>query len=134
MVHRTVYAVSLHRLGTAKPRPGRLGTLFLETAGRTTGIIRHNALGYVEDGPNLVVVATNAGAPTDPAWWRNLEARPDAWVEIGPRRVAVHARAATGVERERLWDRFVAANPRYGEYERATSRAIPVVVLEPRPG
>jgi deazaflavin-dependent oxidoreductase (nitroreductase family) len=111
---------------------GRARTLFLHTVGRTTGRPRRNGLYYVEDGPNLVVVASNAGEDADPAWWRNLQAAPDAEIEVGTERRAIHARRATRAEAGRLYERFVAALPQYEGYRRRTTREIPVVILEPR--
>jgi deazaflavin-dependent oxidoreductase (nitroreductase family) len=130
--HKALFAASGGRAGAQRPRDGKLGTLFLLSTGRTSGQVRRNALYYVEDGPNLVVVASNIGADLDPSWWLNLQARPDAEVELGVDRRAVRARAATADERERLWPRFVAAFPAYNEYRRKTSRPIPLVILESR--
>ncbi len=130
-IHKALYALSGHRLGAGAPADGRLGTLFLRTRGRVSGTIRRNGLSYVDDGPNLAVVASNAGADTDPAWWRNLQATPGAVVELGRAERAVVARLATPEERVRIWARFTAAQPSYLEYERAAARPIPVIVLEP---
>ena len=89
-VFRVVWAIddtasrlSGGRLTVPNGSRGRLRTLFLHTVGRTSGEPRRNGLYYLEDGPNLVVVASNAGDDRDPAWWRNLQARPEAEVEIG---------------------------------------------------
>ena len=129
-----MFAATGGRVGAERPRDGKLGTLFLLTTGRKSGQVRRNALYYLEDGPNLIVVASNAGADTDPSWWLNLQARPDTEVELGTRRCFLHARAASPDEHDRLWPRFVAASPAYEEYRRAVSRPIPVVVLEPITG
>jgi F420H(2)-dependent quinone reductase len=77
-------------------------TLHLRTVGRRTGAARRTPLYYVEDGRNLAVITSNAGRDREPAWWLNLQAHPDATVELpdGPRDVT--ARAATGEERARL--------------------------------
>jgi deazaflavin-dependent oxidoreductase (nitroreductase family) len=111
---------------------GRVRTLFLHTVGRTTGQRRRNGLYYVEDGPNLVVVASNAGRDDDPSWWKNPQAHPDTGVEVGKTIRPVHARQATPEEAAALYERFVAALPQYGEYRQRTRREIPVVILEPR--
>jgi F420H(2)-dependent quinone reductase len=111
---------------------GKLRTLYLRTVGRTSGQPRRTGLYYIEDGPNLIVIASNAGGDVDPAWWRNLQARPDAEVEIGATVRPVHARRATPDEAGPLYLRFVAAMPSYDEYRRHTRRTIPVVILEPR--
>jgi deazaflavin-dependent oxidoreductase (nitroreductase family) len=111
---------------------GDVRTLFLHTVGRKTGEKRRNGLYYVEDGENLVVVASNAGRDDDPAWWLNLKAAPDTEVEVGKAVRPVHARQADAPEAGRLYQRFVDALPQYGDYREQTSRPIPVVILEPR--
>ncbi|MDQ2965590.1 MAG: nitroreductase family deazaflavin-dependent oxidoreductase [Chloroflexota bacterium] len=132
--HRALFAASAGRIGAKRPAEGKLGTLFLSTTGRKSGQVRRNALFCMADGPNLVVVASNAGADVDPAWWLNLQARPDAEVELGVDRRPVRARAATVDEHARLWPRIVVASPGYDEYRRGTSRPITVVILEPLTG
>ena len=131
-LHRAVRRVTGGRLGTSEPHDGRLGTLFLHTTGRRTGKPRVTGLYYLRDGDNVVVVASNAGEPSDPAWWTNLVARPSAEVEIDARRHPVVARRATGPEGDRLWPRLVAAFPDYGRYRVTAGRPIPLVILEPR--
>lgn len=131
-VHRAVRRVSGGRLGTRIARGDRKGTLFLHTVGRKSGRPRLNGLFYIVEGPNLVVVASNAGADVDPAWWLNLLARPDADVELGGKRRPVAARAATDQEAARLWPRLDVANPDYAAYRARAPRPIPVVILEPR--
>jgi deazaflavin-dependent oxidoreductase (nitroreductase family) len=132
--HKALFAASGGRLGAERARDGKPGTLFLTSTGRKSGQVRRNALFYLDDGPNLIVVASNAGAEVDPSWWLNLQAQPDAEVEIGVDRRPVRARAATAEERARLWPRVVAASPGYDEYRRMTSREIPLVLLEPPTG
>jgi deazaflavin-dependent oxidoreductase (nitroreductase family) len=129
--HRALFRATGGRVGTKRAGDG-LGTLFLLSTGRTTGAVRRNGLYYIEDGPNLVVVASNAGENVDPNWWRNLKMTPDAEVEIGTRRLPVRARAATAEEAARLWPRLVAANPEYAAYRARATREIPIVILEPR--
>ncbi len=96
-------------------------------------------LGYFDDGPNLVALAVNAWADAEPAWWLNLQAHPDAVVELKDGSQAVHARAAEGDERARLWARWRELGERSGEamiancdaYAAGMSRQPAVVVLEP---
>ena len=128
--HRVLWRVSGHRLGTARPGTG-VGTLFLVSTGRKTGATRRNALFYLEDGASFVVVPSNAGAEEDPAWWKNVQATPDAAVELGPRTIPIRARRADPGETARLWPLLVAANPGYATYQATTARDIPVVILEP---
>jgi len=130
-LHRALWSLSGHRIGTTRPGAG-VGTLFLVTIGRTTGATRRNALFYIEDGSACIVVASNGGAGVDPAWWKNLQATPEAAIELGRRTVPVRARLADRTERARLWPRLVAANPPYATYQAAVSTDIPVVLLEPR--
>ena len=85
---------------------------------------------FSRDGDNLVLVASVGGAPRNPAWYRNLQGQ-DADVQIGSEHRRVRARDAEGEERERLWAEMVALYPSYAEYQKKTTRQIPVVVLEP---
>lgn len=130
-MHRAIRRVSGGRLGTVTARGDRLGTLFLHTVGRKSGQPRVNGLYYIVDGADLVVVASNAGAAIDPAWWLNLQDRPEAEVEIAAERRHVRARAATEDEAARLWPRLDAAYPEYAAYRARTPRPIQVVILEP---
>lgn len=95
-----------------------------------SGEPRANGLFYLVDGPDLVVVASNAGADRDPAWWMNLQARPEAEVEIAGERRLVRARPASAEEATRIWPRLVAANPDFAVYRAKVTRAIPIVILE----
>jgi len=87
---------------------------------------------FLDEESDIVVVASNAGADTDPAWWLNLQARPDAEIEIGGQRRHVRARIATTEEADRLWPRLDAGNPDYAAYRAKVDRPIQVVILEPR--
>lgn len=105
--------------------------LLLTTTGRKSGRERTIPLMYLEDGENLVVVASNGGAPNHPAWWLNLKANPEATVQIGDRKVRVRAERARPEEKERLWPKLVAMYGSYEDYQKRTQREIPVVVLRP---
>jgi deazaflavin-dependent oxidoreductase (nitroreductase family) len=130
--HRGINRLTGGRVGTVRPTGRRLGTLFVLSTGRTSGQPRRNPVYYVEEGPNLIVVASNAGAATDPAWWQNLQAQPDASVEIGGQQRPIRARVATLEEQARLWPRFVRGSANFGEYQANTERKLSVVILEPR--
>jgi len=106
--------------------------LLLTTTGRKTGKPRTMPLLYTEDGSNLVLIASEGGAPRHPAWFVNLKANPQVDAEIGRNRRAYTAREAEGDERTRLWAKMAAMYPPYDDYQRKTTRRIPVVVLEPR--
>jgi len=131
-LHKGVSHAAGGRIGTRPPTENRVGTLFLLSRGRRSGQVRRNGLFYLEDGGALVVVASNAGAENDPAWWLNLQATPEAEVDMPGGRRPVRARPATAPDRDRLWPRLVGANPPYAEYQKAVTRPIPVVILEPR--
>jgi len=105
----------------------------LRTVGRRTGTERVAILGYFEDGRDLVTMAMNGWGDPEPAWWLNLQVHPDATVELvdGPRNV--HARAAVGDERRRLWERWTRYNKNLDRYATLRSRETAVVVFEPAP-
>ena len=69
-------------MGLWRPKRGRWGTARLTTTGRRTGQQRSVIVGYFEDGPNLVTLAMNGWADGEPAWWLNLQAHPDATVDL----------------------------------------------------
>jgi deazaflavin-dependent oxidoreductase (nitroreductase family) len=100
--------------------------------GRRSGQDRAVIVGYLEDGPQLVLLAMNGWGEGEPAWWLNLQAHPDASVTVkdGPRHVTAHA--AQGEERERLWARWGEFSDRYDAWAALRSGTTAVVVLEPR--
>ena len=111
------------------PFAGR-SLLLLTTKGRRSGEERTNPLAFTRDGDRYVVVASKGGAPTNPDWYRNLRAHPRVTVEVGPERFDARASVAKSTERRRLYDAHAARMPAFKEYEKRTSREIPVVVLE----
>jgi deazaflavin-dependent oxidoreductase (nitroreductase family) len=106
--------------------------LLLSTTGRHSGEERTTPLIHRADGDGWVVVASKGGAPDDPYWYKNLEADPNATVQIKDELIPVRAHAASGAERERLWQRMTEVWPAYDDYKQRTAREIPVVVLERR--
>jgi F420H(2)-dependent quinone reductase len=112
--------------------PGGPSMLLLDHVGAKSGARRTSPLLYVEDGPNLVVVASKGGHPRHPAWFHNLRANSETTVQVGSERRPVRARVATAEERRRLWPRAVKAYRGYSDYQRRTGREIPLVILEPR--
>jgi deazaflavin-dependent oxidoreductase (nitroreductase family) len=108
------------------PMAGRK-VMLLTTKGARTGEERTVVLGYRQAGDSYVVIASANGAPSDPAWYRNLRAHPHATVEVGDKKVHVHPRTTEGEERARL-GALVEYLP---TEQQKTSRTIPVVVLEP---
>ena len=129
--HRFWYRVSGGRIGT---KIARLPILELTTTGRSSGQPRGVMLAYVSDPRGFVVIASNGGDERDPAWWRNLQAHPDATVREGRATHAVRMRRLEGDERDRAWQRAVAAYKGYAKYKDKTTRTIPVALLEKMPG
>jgi len=128
-LHRLLYRASGGRIG------GRLWDLpvvLLTTTGRHSGKQRTVPLCSFRDGDDVVVIASYGGLDRPPAWWLNLEANPQAELLSGRVRRAVTARNADPDERARLWADVTARAPGYLEYERRTTREIPVVILQPR--
>jgi len=129
-VHRGIYRVTRGGLGLWRAKPDRWGTLRLTTTGRRTGRPRSVIIAYLEDGPNLIAMAMNGWGDGEPAWWLNLQTHPGARVDLadGPR--LVHAHAAHGEERARLWDRWRELDPRLDGFAALRSSETAVVVLE----
>ncbi len=105
--------------------------LLLSTTGRKSGRPRTTPLQYLEDGENMVVVASNGGNSWHPAWSLNLERKPQAEVQVGNKKMRVNAEKAEGEERERLWLLLVEMYSGYEGYQKTANREIPVVVLRP---
>ena len=132
--HRGLYRVTRGRVGLWRPKPGRWGTLRLTTIGRRSGEERSVILGYFEAGPNLVTMAMNGWSEGEPAWWLNLQAHPEARVEITGAEYPVIGRAALGEERTRLWARWGEIDKDLDAYAALRSTETAVVVLEPLTG
>ena len=132
-IHAAIYRRSGGRIGGHLPRFPAARVLLLDHTGAKSGIKRTSPVMYHQEGDVVVVAASKAGQPTNPAWFHNLMAHPETAVQIGPEVRQVHARVATDEERTRLWPKFVAFYPGYEAFQRrAKDRKIPLVVLEPR--
>jgi deazaflavin-dependent oxidoreductase (nitroreductase family) len=104
--------------------------LLLHHTGARTGTERVNPLAYQPLENGFAVFASKGGAPTNPDWYHNLVAHPDVSVEVGTDVVDVRARVAVGEERDAIWERQKRTWPGFADYEKMTTRRIPVVVLE----
>jgi deazaflavin-dependent oxidoreductase (nitroreductase family) len=129
--HRGIYRITGGRKGLRPPKEGGWGTARLTTIGRRTGQERSVMFGYYEDGPNLVTLAMNGWGEGEPAWWLNLQAHPEAIVDLADGRRTVRGRAAEGDERVELWDRWRTIDKKLDEYAALRSQETAVVVLEP---
>ncbi len=131
-IHRGLYRVTGGRFGLRRAKPDRWGMMRLTATGRRSGQERSVILGYFDDGPNLVTMAMNGWDTREPAWWLNLQAHPDARVDLAGGRRLVRGRAAEGEERARLWDRWRELDKNLDGYAARRSGETAVVVLEPR--
>ncbi len=121
--------VSLYRL-----TDGSLGgktTTILTTVGRKSGQERDTPLFHFRDGDHYIVIASNGGAVKHPTWWLNLQANPQAKIQIGKQIIAVTAQQATGDERKRLWSIIEEKYKNFVEYQKRTEREIPIMILTP---
>src|SRR4029450_13104750 len=128
-LHPHLYRWSGGRIGG---RLMGLPVLLLTTTGRRSGEPRTTALTYLAHGDAFVVIASVLGEPRHPAWWRNLEAQPEAEVHVGRERHRVRARNAQGAERAELWVALTRQVPEYDADQSRTERRSPVVVLRRR--
>jgi deazaflavin-dependent oxidoreductase (nitroreductase family) len=117
---------------------GRVGGPFegaplviLHTVGARSGQPRTNIMMYLADGERYLVFASNNGADDSPAWYFNLKANPDARIEVGDDIVDVRATELQGAERDEKYALQAERFPGFADYERKTSRTIPVVALAP---
>lgn len=133
VAQRAVYSLTGGRLGLQTATANRQGMMCLRTVGRRSGEERKAILGYFEDGADLVTMAMNGWADAEPAWWLNLQAQPDATVDLPGGSRAVRARAATPEDRPRLWARWATYDKDLDAFAARRSRETAVVVLSPRP-
>jgi deazaflavin-dependent oxidoreductase (nitroreductase family) len=117
---------------------GRVGGMFegmdlvlLHHTGAKTGTPRINPVAYLADGDRYLIFASKAGAPTNPAWYHNLKAHPNAQIEVGTKTIDVVASELEGDERDRLYAKQAELSPQFAEYEQKTDRVIPVIALTP---
>jgi len=131
-VHRAIYHLTGGRRGLRPPTPTTYGLMRIHTLGRRSGERRTAILGYFEEGPNLFTLAMNGWGEPEPAWWLNLQAQPDATLDLPDGSRQVTARAANGEERDRLWSRMRRLEPNLDAYATRRSGQTAVVVFEPR--
>jgi F420H(2)-dependent quinone reductase len=132
-VHRAIYRVTGGRRGLRPPTARTYGLMRLHTTGRRSGTKRTAILGYFEDGPNLFTLAMNGWGEPEPAWWLNLQANPDATIDLPNGTREITARSATGEERSRLWAAMARLEPNLDAYATRRSHETAVVVFEPHP-
>jgi deazaflavin-dependent oxidoreductase (nitroreductase family) len=129
-IHRTLLKVSGGKVGWSV---GGMQALELTTTGRKSGTPRSVMLtSPLQVGDSLVIVASKGGDEHDPAWFLNLQAKPEVNVATkGAAAVAMRARVATAAERADLWPKVTAKYKNYATYQTKTTREIPLVFLDP---
>ena len=105
--------------------------LLLTTTGARSGNSHTTPLVYLPDGDRMIIFASAAGAPKHPAWYHNLRAQPKVTVEVGTSKLDVNAATLNGEERARYWDKMIAQMPGFADYQKKTTREIPVIALQP---
>jgi deazaflavin-dependent oxidoreductase (nitroreductase family) len=103
--------------------------MLLTSTGRTSGQPRTTPLMCIKDGDRFLAVASFGGDDRDPQWFKNLQANPEASIELEGETIPVRATVATPDEKTALWPKVLAAYKGYADYQRKTSRDIPVVIL-----
>jgi deazaflavin-dependent oxidoreductase (nitroreductase family) len=105
--------------------------LLLTVKGRKTGKLHTVPLGCFDHKDGYVIVASNQGLPTDPAWYRNLQSNPRATVQLLDKVMQVTAETLAGAARRQAWQQVITTSPNYAGYEKRTSREIPLLLLRP---
>ena len=103
--------------------------LLLSTLGAKTAQLRTNPLVYLPDGDRWIIFASKGGAQANPDWFHNIVANPVVTLEIGAEAFEAYAEVIRGEERDNLYARQMELYPQFGEYERRTTRKIPVIAL-----
>jgi len=111
--------------------PSGLPTLLLTCIGRKSGEQRTVPLVFLRNGEDMVIVGSLAGFDQHPAWYRNVSANPQCWVQLDRRKMTAVARQATEKERQELWPKLIALLPLWDLFQRQTARPFPIVILSP---
>ncbi|MEL7157126.1 MAG: nitroreductase/quinone reductase family protein [Actinomycetota bacterium] len=133
-IHRGLYRVTGGRMGLRRPRADRYGLMRVTTTGRRSGRQRSVMLAYFEDDRNLVTMAMNGWGAAEPAWWTNLQAAPEADIQLVDGTRQMVGRAAVGEERERLWQRWRELDKNLDGYAAMRPTETAVVIFAPATG
>jgi deazaflavin-dependent oxidoreductase (nitroreductase family) len=132
----TVHDWNTQIIAEFRANEGRVGgpfkgqtVLLLTHTGAKSGKQRTNPLVYYAEGDTLYIFGSKGGAPTNPDWYHNLAKNPAAAVEVGTAKYDVAAEVITGTERDRIYAANAEKVPTFGQYQKNTSRTIPVVAL-----
>lgn len=127
-LHVFLYRLTGGRLGSGS---GEFMILLLTTVGRKSGRARTWPLGAFQDGANYVVIASNGGQATHPAWFHNLQRNPNVAIRVRDKHITAHAEVVGPERRTVLWKRLLQLAPSYERYTHSTTREIPLVLLKP---
>src|SRR5215472_4225455 len=122
-------SVFLYRLtgGGIGGRMQSMPVLLLTTTGRKSGKKRTVPLGFLRDGSSYVIIASYGGLPRNPVWFLNLQDHPQATIQVKKRQMQVQAETANPEQKRELWARLAGVAPGYANYQKRTSREIPMV-------
>lgn len=123
-VYRATNGLLGHRIPFSPP------VLLLDHVGARSGTSRTTPLVYLDDGDDIVIVASKGGYPRHPGWYHNLLANPDTTIQVGGERRKVRAKVADATERARLWPKVLETYSGFDDYQKHTDREIPLVILE----
>ena len=126
--HLFIYRLSGGRIGGVVQG---LHVLILTTTGRKSGKPRTTPLGYFKHEGGYVITGSNSGSDHHPAWYYNLKSDPSAAIQIKNRHTPVRAEEVTGDSRHQLWKELIRISPAYADYQKRTSREIPLIILTP---
>ena len=127
-IHTAMYRLSGGKLG-GNMNGSRV--LLLTTTGRKSGKARTVPLGCFDHKNGYVIVASNGGQPANPAWYHNLRSNPQVSVQVLDKVISVNAEVLSGQARAQAWQQVIATSPSYANYEKRTTREIPLVLLRP---
>lgn len=125
--------IFLYRLTSGKIGGKLVGNpiLLLDSIGRKSGKKRTTPLVYFSDGEDYVIIASNGGAPSHPAWYYNLKHTPHTTVQVMDKQIPVTTAVASPAERGRIWPALIAKHDQFRQYQEKTEREIPLVILSP---
>jgi F420H(2)-dependent quinone reductase len=118
--------------GTIGGNLGGRPMLLLTTTGRKSGKAHITPISYFPDGECFIIIGSNWGAPKHPQWWLNLQTHPQTQIQVGRNTLTVVANEAVGEEQQRLWSLITTKYPNFLDYQKKTTRKIPVVILTPQ--
>ena len=127
-IHTRLYRLSGGRFGG---RMGGFQVLLLTTTGRKSGKARTTPLGFFDHPDGYVIVASNSGRPSHPAWYHNLKSQPRVTAQVFAQVMPVTAEVLSGEARAQAWQQVITTAPAYAPYEHKTRREIPLVLLRP---